>query len=208
MSIKVNSRCAKCRRAGEKLMLKGEKCMGPKCAFGRRSYAPGAHGPNQKRIKLSGYGKQLKEKQKVKRMYGILERQFSNLVAEASKKVGDTSKILTSFLESRLDNTVFRAGFAKARLSARQLVSHGLIAVDGKKVDVPSFRVKPGMVVAVKEGAKNKKVMENMSEQLSKAETPSWISVDAKSLSAKVLNAPTLDNANFNAQSIIEFYSR
>ena len=208
MSTKVNSKCAKCRRAGEKLMLKGEKCLGPKCPFGKRNYAPGVHGPSNKHSKLSGYGKQLKEKQKVKRMYGLMERQFSNYVEEASRKVGDTSKWLIQYLESRLDNTVFRAGLAKARLSARQLVSHGLVTVNGRKVDVPSFRVKPGMVISIKEGSKKKKVMENVSERLAKAEFPSWISVDAKALSAKVLNAPTLENPNYNAQSIIEFYSR
>ncbi len=189
-------------------MLKGEKCMGPKCPFGKRSYAPGVHGPDSRRSKISGYGKQLKEKQKVKRIYGLLERQFSNYVAEAEGKVGDTSKWLTQYLESRLDNVVYRGGLAKSRLGARQLVSHGLIAVNGGKVDVPSFRVKPGMVVAIKEGAKKKKGMENIGERLTKAEFPSWISVDATALSVKVLNLPTLENPNFNAQSIIEFYSR
>lgn len=189
-------------------MLKGEKCLGPKCPFGKRNYAPGVHGPNSRRSKLSGYGKQLKEKQKVKRIYGLLERQFSNYVAEAQGKVGDTSKWLTQYLESRLDNVVYRAGLSKARFGARQLVSHGLITVNGAKVDIPSFRVKPGMVVAIKEGAKKKKGVENIGEHLAKAEFPSWISVDVKALSAKVLNAPTLENPNFNAQSIIEFYSR
>lgn len=209
MSVKVNSKCAQCRTAGEKLMLKGEKCLGPKCPFSRRNYPPGMHGPNKKRVKkLSGYGKQLKEKQKVKRIYGILERQFRTLVEEAGRKVGDTSKILINLLESRLDNTVYRASFAKSRLGARQLVSHGFITVNGRKVDVPSFRIKPGMVVTIKEAAKSKKGLENLAENLTKAEIPSWISVDAKSLSFKVLNPPSLDNPNFNTQSIIEFYSR
>lgn len=208
MSVKVNSKCAKCRRAGEKLMLKGDKCLGPKCPFAKRSYAPGVHGPNARHSKLSGYGRQLKEKQKVKRMYGLMEKQFSNYVEEASRKVGDTSKYLISYLESRLDNSVFRAGFAKARLSARQMVSHGLIAVNGRRVDVPSFRVKPGMVISIKEGAEAKKIFEGVGEKMSKAEFPSWLSVDAKALNAKVLNTPTLENPNFNAQSIIEFYSR
>jgi small subunit ribosomal protein S4 len=208
MSQKVNSKCAQCRRAGEKLMLKGDKCVGPKCPFVKRSYPPGMHGPDKKRVKISGYGKQLKEKQKIKRIYGMLERQFSNLVAEASLKEGDTSKILTSYLESRLDNAVFRAGFAKSRLSARQLVSHGLITVNGRRVDVPSFRAKPGMVIAVKENKKKKRIMENLSERIAKAELPSWVSVNPEALSAKILNEPVLENPNFNAQSIIEYYSR
>lgn len=208
MSEKINSKCAKCRRAGEKLMLKGEKCVGPKCPFAKRSYAPGAHGPDRKRSKLSGYGKQLLEKQKVKRMYGLIERQFSNIVSDAVGKVGDTSKILVGLLESRLDNVVFRAGLAKSRISARQLVSHGLVTVNGKKIDVPSYRVKTGSTVAIKESAGKKKGMEGLSERLAKAEFPAWIGVDPQALSAKVLNAPTLDNPNFNAQAIIEFYSR
>jgi len=208
MSQKVNSKCAQCRRAGEKLMLKGDKCVGPKCPFVKRSYPPGMHGPDKKRVKISGYGKQLKEKQKIKRIYGMLERQFSNLVAEASLKEGDTSKILTSYLESRLDNAVFRAGFAKSRLSARQLVSHGLITVNGRRVDVPSFRAKPGMIIAVKENKKKKRIMENLSERIAKAELPSWVSVNPEALSAKILNEPVLENPNFNAQSIIEYYSR
>ncbi len=189
-------------------MLKGEKCIGPKCPFAKRSYPPGAHGPDRKRKKISGYGKQLAEKQKVKRMYGLLEKQFSNLVSEASSKVGDTSKTLIGMLESRLDNVVFRAGFAKSRLSARQLVSHGLVTVDGKKIDVPSYRVKTGSIVAVKESAQKKKGMEGLTERLAKVEFPAWLSVDPEALSAKILNSPFLDNPNFNVQVIIEFYSR
>jgi len=208
MSVKINSKCVKCRRAGEKLMLKGEKCIGPKCPFAKRSYPPGMHGPDKKHSKISGYGKQLKEKQKVKRMYGLVERQFANYVAEASKKVGDTSKYLIGYLESRLDNVVFRAALAKSRLAARQLVSHGLIAVNDRKVDIPSYRVKPGCVIAVKKEARNKKVFENLEERLAKADFPSWLAVDSKTASAKVLNAPVLENPNYNAQSIIEYYSR
>lgn len=208
MSLKINSRCAQCRRAGEKLMLKGEKCLGPKCPFVKRSYPPGMHGPDQRRAKLSGYGKQLKEKQKVKRAYGLIERQFANLVEEAQNKVGDTSKILVNLLESRLDNVVYRAAFGKNRMNARQLVSHGLITVNGKKVDIPSFRVKAGMVVAIKPEAKSKKAFENFTERLTKADYPSWISVDPVAFSARILNAPALENPNFSAQSIIEFYSR
>lgn len=208
MSEKINTKCAQCRRAGEKLMLKGEKCLTPKCPMNKRNYPPGMHGLNQKRTKMSGYGRQLKEKQKVKRVYGLIERQFANYVNEAAKKVGDTGKLLVASLESRLDNVVFRAGFAKSRLTARQLVNHGHFTVNGRKVDIPSYRVKSGDVVAVKESAKNKKGMQGLEERLAKAEYPSWIGVDAKTLSAKVLNIPTLENPNFNPATIIEFYSR
>lgn len=208
MSEKINSKCAQCRRAGEKLMLKGEKCLGPKCPLNKRNYAPGMHGPDRRRRKTSGYGLQLKEKQKVKRMYGLLERQFATLVGEASSKVGDTGKTLISYLESRLDNVVFRSGLAKSRLAARQLVSHGLITVDGKKIDVPAYQVKVGSVVGIKDSAKNKKVFENLSERVSKSEIPAWLSIDPQTFNVKVLNTPVLENPNFSVQTIIEFYSR
>jgi len=208
MSKKINSACAKCRRAGEKLMLKGEKCFGPKCPLTKRNYPPGMHGPTQKRTKTSGYGKQLREKQKAKRLYGLLERQFANYVTEASSKVGDTSKYLIQYLESRLDNAVYRAGFSKARLSARQLVGHGLMSINGRRVDVPSYRVRVGDVIAVKESAKNKKVFQGLAERLAKIDPPAWIGLSANDLSFKVLNPPAIDEPGFDAKMIIEFYSR
>lgn len=208
MSTKINSNCAKCRRAGEKLMLKGEKCMGPSCPFAKRSYPPGMHGPKQRRPKISNYGKQLLEKQKVKRMYGMMEKQFSTYIDKASEKIGDTSKHFIILLESRLDNTVFRAGFCKSRFTARQMVTHGLMTVNGKKVDVPSFQVKVGDIISIKEASVKKPIFEGLGERLTNSEFPSWISVDVKNLSAKVLNIPTLENPNYNAKSIIEFYSR
>lgn len=209
MSEKLNSKCAKCRAAGEKLMLKGEKCIGSKCPFAKRSYPPGDHGPDKKRRgKISGYGRQLMEKQKVKRMYGLMEKQFSAVVAEAESRTGDTGKILVSILESRLDNIVYRAGFARSRMSARQMVTHGLVTVDGKKLDVPSARIKVGAIISIKESAKKKKGLEGLSERLAKVELPSWLSVDANALSIKVLNTPALENPNFNVPAIIEFYSR
>jgi len=208
MSIKLNSKCAKCRRAGEKLMLKGEKCLSAKCPMTKRNYPPGMHGPNARRGKGSGYGKQLAEKQKAKRVYCLVEKQFANYVAEASRKVGDTSKYLTLYLESRLDNVVYRAGLAKSRMAARQMVGHGLIAVNGRKVDIPSCRVKVGDTVGVKSSAMGKKIFQGLSEKLAKYEAPSWLAVNAQSLSAKVLNPPSVDNPIFNAKVIIEFYSR
>ena len=192
-----------CRKFGEKL------CDSPKCPITRRSYPPGQHGPNQKgHKKLSSFGKQLREKQKVKRIYGLLEKQFSNYVAEASRKTGDTGKFLLNYLESRLDNVVYRLGLAPSRSAARQLVNHGHILVNGKKIDIASYRVKVGEVVTLKEKTRASKLFENISDKLAKLEAPSWLSPDAKNLSGKVLNFPTAENPNFDTSLIVEFYSR
>lgn len=191
-----------CRLYGEKL------CDSPKCPITRRNYPAGQHGASRKHAKLSGYGKQLREKQKAKRLYGLLERQFSNYVTEASKKTGDTSKFLLSYLESRLDNVVYRGGIGASRAAARQIVTHGHITVNGRKLDIPSYRVKVGDVIAIKESDKKSKLFENLSEKMGKMEYPAWLGADQKSLAIKMLNAPTLENPQFNAKSIIEFYSR
>jgi small subunit ribosomal protein S4 len=191
-----------CRLYGEKL------CDSAKCPITRRNYPSGQHGQERKRAKLSGFAKQLREKQKAKFVYGLLERQFSNYVAEASKKTGDTSKIFLSYLESRLDNVVFRSGFAASRRLARQLVTHGHITVNGRKLDIPSYRVKVGDVVSIKEGSKKSKVFESLAERMSKTEAPSWLAVEPKNSTGKVLNAPSLERPNFDAKLIVEFYSR
>lgn len=191
-----------CRQFGEKL------CDSPKCPVTKRNYPAGQHGQTSKRNKVSGFGKQLREKQKVKRIYGILERQFSNYVAEASRKTGDTSKYLLNYLEARLDNVVYRTGLAPSRAAARQLVGHGHVLVNGKKVNIPSYRVRVGEVIEIKETAKKSKLFENAAEVIGKKEMPSWLSVDGKKLSAKILNSPTIENPNFDANSIIGFYSR
>jgi small subunit ribosomal protein S4 len=191
-----------CRLYGEKL------CDSPKCPITRRNYPAGQHGADRKHAKLSGYGKQLREKQKAKRLYGILERQFANYVAEAAKKTGDTSKILLSYLESRLDNVVYRSAIASSRAAARQMVAHGHITVNGKKLDIPSYRVRVGDVIAIKESAKKSKLFEGVAEKMGKAELPAWIAAEPKTVTAKVLNTPTLELPQFNAKSIIEFYSR
>jgi len=209
MARKIDSTCSQCRRVSEKLFLKGEKCFGPHCAVTRRSYPSGQHGPNKKhRTKLSGYGKQLLEKQKVKEVYGILERQFANYVAEASIKTGDTSKFLLNYLESRLDNVVFRMGLGKSRSAARQIVNHGHVTVNGKKVDIASFRVRVGDVIGLTAKAKAKKIFEKIEEQLAKVEAPSWLAIEPKAITGKILNNPTVDHVNFDAKTIIEFYSR
>ncbi len=191
-----------CRSYGEKL------CDSPKCPVTRRNYPPGVHGQSKKRPKLSGFAKQLREKQKVKRIYGILERQFSNYVTDAAKKTGNTSVFLIQALESRLDNVVFRTGLSKSRAAARQMVAHGHIAVNGRKVDIPSYQTKVGETVAVNEKSVNKKMIEILKDGLDKFEPPAWIGFDSKALSAKILNTPTVDGKPFNARVIIEFYSR
>lgn len=200
--------CSHCRSAGEKLFLKGEKCFGPKCPLVKRNYAPGQHGPGKRHVKVSGYGKQLRQKQQAKNVYGLRERQFSNYVAAATEKTGDTSKILIGFLESRLDNVAYRMGLVSSRAAARQLVGHGHITVNGKKVDIPSFRVRVGDVVALSADAKNKKQFEKITEKLAKVEAPVWLGLDAQQASAKILNTPAWDNPSFDAKAIIEFYSR
>lgn len=191
-----------CRKFGEKL------CDSVKCPVARRKYPAGMHGPEKKHTKLSGFAKQLREKQKAKKLYGILERQFANYVAEASKKTGDTSKILLGYLESRLDNVVYRIGLAGSRRLARQLVSHGHILVNGKKVNIPSYRVRIGETVSLKEKSKKFKIFENISDILAKRESVGWLSIDPKAVSAKVLNIPTVEQPQFEAKQIIEFYSR
>jgi len=202
MARQIGPKHKLCRKYGEKL------CDCIKCPITKRNYPAGQHGQAKKRPKISGFGKQLLEKQKVRKIYGILERQFSNYVTEASKKVGDTSKILLNFLESRLDNVVYRIGLAPSRAAARQVVNHGHIVVNGEKVDIASYRVKVGQTVGLSNRSKNKKYFEGISEKLQKVEVPSWLSVDSKNASGKILNTPILENPNFNPKVIIEFYSR
>ncbi|MEK7680932.1 MAG: 30S ribosomal protein S4 [Patescibacteria group bacterium] len=191
-----------CRKYGEKL------CDSPKCPISKRNYPPGVHGPDQRRPKKSVYGKQLFEKQKAKLIYGLLEKQFSNYVAEASNKTGDTNKILMSYLESRLDNIVYKSGLAKSRRAARQMVGHGHILVGGQKVNIPSYRVKVGQEISVNEKSKGKLLFDKIAEKLAKENVPAWLSVDTSKISAKVLNTPMNDEPGFNAKSIIEFYTR
>lgn len=178
-------------------------------ALARRPFAPGVHGPDS-RTRMTDYGKQLREKQKAKRIYGLNERQFSNVFAEVSKKRGNTAEMLIQTLESRLDNVVFRAGFAKTRPAARQFVSHAHIEVNGKKVNVPSYRVRPGEVISVRENKKKKGNWTQTTETVAKKEVPSWLSLDAGALSVKVTGKPegTELQQPFDTKLIVEFYSR
>jgi len=178
-------------------------------ALARRPFPPGAHGP-ESRTRMTDYGKQLREKQKAKRLYGLNERQFSNLFEEVSKKKGNTGEMLVQELEARLDNVVFRAGLAKTRPAARQAVSHAHFMVNGKKVNVPSYRVRAGDVVAVRENKKTKGNLKGAEEVLSKKENLSWLAIEAKDLSVKVTGKPTGIELQqpFDAKMIVEFYSR
>lgn len=209
MAKNLDPKCKQCRRRGEKLFLKGERCTSPKCAIIKRNYPPGIHGVKGKKF-LTNYGQQLSEKQKAKKFYGILEKQFKNYYLKSIKKFGNTAEILLQMLELRLDNVVFRLGFTKSREEARQLVSHGHFMVNNKKVNIPSYQVKLKDVISLKPGKEKLKLYTNLSKKLEKYEVPSWLSLDAKELKGKVLNQPTIVEIKppFNPTLIVEFYSR
>lgn len=204
--------CKTCRRLGQKLFLKGERCSSPKCAMIKRAYAPG---PQKKKRggTPSEYKKSLSEKQTLKKWYGLSERQFARYVEETLAKMGkvdDVSAELIRRLEKRLDNVIFRLGFAKSRSQARQLVSHSYFLINGKPVNVPSYEVKKNDIIAVKENKKQKGVFKNLSEELKRKETPAWLSLDKKKLESKTLGDPNLDEVKPPAEIslIFEFYSR
>jgi small subunit ribosomal protein S4 len=201
--------CRLCRRQGEKLFLKGTKCSTEKCPAGRRAYAPGQHGQGR-RQKLSNYGLQLREKQKVKRIYGVLEKQFRRYFQIASKTKGVTGKMLLQMLERRLDNVIFRTGLAVSRSQARQLVRHNHISVNGKRVNIPSYLVDKddAIKVTTKEKALNK-IKENL--EASKDRTvPAWIAFDAAGMSAKIIRLPEKEDIQqpIQEQLIVELYSK
>lgn len=206
---KTDSQCKKCRRAGEKLFLKGEKCYSPKCILVKRNFPPGVHGAKGYG-KLTSYGKQLKEKQKAKRIYGLRERQFENYFSKAFKKVGNTGELLFRALETRLDNVVYRLGFAHSREEARQLVSHGHFSVGGRKVDIPSFSVKVGDIIALREKSQKMPRFADIKEELAKKPMASWLNLDNNELKAKVTSLPKLGDGEMNIdwRTIVEFYSK
>ncbi len=200
--------CKLCRREGTKLFLKGERCTSGKCAFDHRSTAPGQHGASRK--KIEEYGKQLREKQKARRYYGVLEGQFKHYYELAEKKEGITGTNLLIILESRLDNVVYRMGMAASRKEARQLVLHAHFTLNGKKVTIPSLLVKPGDVIAVKESSRDSVKIKELAEAMQSAITPKWLDVDKTALSAKVLTAPAREDIDFEfeEQLIVELYSK
>lgn len=210
MARDIDPKCKKCRRAGEKLFLKGERCESTKCAMVKRNYAPGQHGQKGMR-RLSDYGLQLKEKQKAKRMYGVLERQFRNYYTKAIRQTGKTGEIISQLLETRLDNVVFRSGLTNSRGLARQLVAHGNFTVNGKNIDIPSYQAKVGDLIAVKanKAAKSKYWLE-VAKNLAKAEPAEWLQMDPKSFSVKVLRLPAENDFEklIDMSQIVEIYSK
>jgi len=203
------SSCRICRRQGSKLFLKGQRCYTEKCGFDKRSYAPGQHGKTQ-RTKLSNYGLQLKEKQKVKKIYGILERQFRKYFKTASRSKGVTGSKLLELLERRLDNVIFRAAFVSSRPEGRQMVMHGHVLVNDRKVDIPSFSVKTGDIVVIKPKEKTVKRVKESAEKLKDRGYPSWIEVDKGALKAKITRVPERSDiaADIKEQLIVELYSK
>ena len=200
--------CRICRREGDKLFLKGDRCYTDKCAIARRSYAPGQHGQGRK--KMSEYGTQLREKQKAKRYYGLLENQFYHYFELASKMAGKTGENLLKVLESRLDNVVYRAGFAMSRPEARQLVSHGHFTVNGKPVNIPSYMVKAGDVVAIVEKSMSSDKIKGVLEANASRPALNWLSVDKNKAQATVVNLPERSEIDLQVeeQLIVELYSK
>jgi len=200
--------CRFCRRETTKLFLKGDRCFSDKCAVERRNYPPGQHG--QGRPKHTDYGIQLREKQKVRRIYGVLEKQFRNYIHLSEKKKGVTGENLLLLLESRLDNIVYRMGFATSGAEARQIINHGHVLVNGRKVDITSFRTKPGMVIEVKEVSRKIKAIEESLNTASRRGIPQWLEVDVAGFKGQVKAWPAREDLDpkIREQLIVEFYSR
>ena len=202
--------CRLCRRQGIKLFLKGERCFTPKCAVERRPTPPGASPSDRRRRKESEFSLQLKEKQKARRIYGVLERQFSKHFFAAEHQPGVTGENLLRILEMRLDNVVYRLGFADSRKQARQLVRHGHVTLNGRRTDIASARLRQGDVVSVSPGARNTEYFKIIGETIAKKSVPRWLELDAAELSGRILSLPNREDieANVNEQLIVEFYSR
>ena len=200
--------CRLCRREGEKLFLKGTRCYTHKCAVSRREYAPGQHG--LKKGKLSNFGVQLREKQKIKRIYGVLETQFRNYFLKATSTKGVTGHILLQSLERRLDSVLFNCGFAKSRTDGRQITSHNHVSVNNRRVNIPSFLVKPNDVIEIKTDAKSLETIKANLEMTKERKIPGWLNVDPANLKITVVRVPTREDVTFtvNEQLVVELYSR
>ncbi|MFA6098465.1 MAG: 30S ribosomal protein S4 [Patescibacteria group bacterium] len=210
MAKNLNSKCKQCRRIGEKLFLKGERCFTPKCAMIKRNYPPGMHGVKGS-SRLSEYGMQLREKQRAAKTYHILEKQFSNYYKKAKQLKGETSDNFLRLLELRLDNVIYRLGLTKSRSIASQLISHGHIFVNGKKLDISSYQTRVGDIITLKPLSKKKVFFEELVKKINKKDLPKWlIYVDDKELQAKVISQPAKEDlpGDINAPIIIEYYSR
>jgi small subunit ribosomal protein S4 len=202
--------CRLCRREGMKLFLKGERCYTEKCAIEKRNVPPGQHGPSRRRAKVAGYGIQLREKQKVKRTYGVLENQFRRYFEAADRQKGITGELLLQMLERRLDNVIYRLGFATSRPQARQLVRHGHFTVNGRKVDIPSYAVRQGDMIAVRSGSGENPTIQHAMEEVKGRGIPEWLLFDAGALSGRISSLPTREQINLPVQEqlIVELYSK
>lgn len=200
--------CRLCRRTGEKLMLKGERCDSPKCSLEKRSSPPGQR-PTRRR-KVSDYELRLREKQKARFTYGIMEKQFYGLFNRAARSMGTSVDMFVQLLERRLDNVIYRLGFADSRAQARQLVRHGHIKINGRKVDIPSYLVKQGDTISWRERSMKTELYQTVTQDIDSKVTPSWLSVDKNNLSAQVMTLPTPEEvaAKFDGKMIVEYYSR
>jgi len=209
MARVLDAKCRLCRREGEKLFLKGEKCFTVKCAVERRAYAPGQHG-QKSGMRLSDYGKQLREKQKLRRIYGLLERQFRSTYKEAARSKGVTGERLLQLLESRLDSIAYRMGFGISRTEARQVVRHNGVLVNGKRVNIPSYQVKPGDTVEIASKAKEQLRIKAAAEATESRGIPEWLQVDTKGLKGTYKSMPTRTDlpSTINESLIIELYSK
>jgi len=209
MARDLDAKCRQCRREGEKLFLKGEKCFTDRCAVERRGYAPGQHG-QKSGSRMSDFGKQLREKQKLRRTYGVLERQFRKTYAEASRSKGVTGERLLQLLETRLDSVAYRMGFGASRTESRQLVRHNGVHVNGKRVNIPSYQVRPGDVVEVAEKAKAQLRVKAAAEAAESRGVPDWMEVDAKALKGTFKALPTRPElpSSINESLVIELYSK
>jgi small subunit ribosomal protein S4 len=210
MARYIYAKCRLCRRVGDKLMLKGDRCLSAKCAVEHRNGVPGQKANLKHRTKISDRGIQLREKQKARYTYGILERQFRKTFATAGKIQGVTGENLVELLEKRLDNIVFRMGFASSRAQARQIVRHGHITLNGHKTDIPSCLVKAGDVIGVRPNSTKNEYMKIVSETLKDHALPPWLSLDIDNLNGKVLSIPKFEDieTKFDVQAIVEYYSR
>jgi small subunit ribosomal protein S4 len=204
----IGSKCRLCRREGEKLFLKGEKCYSSKCPIENRPFPPGQHG--QRRTRLSDYARQLREKQKLRRTYGVLEGQFRSYYQEADRRKGSTGENLLQLLEGRLDNVVYRMGFGASRSEARQLVRHNTVMVNGSKLNIPSYQVKPGDVISVVERAKEQLRVKGASDAAQQRGYPSWMEVDASKLTGTFKAVPERSDlpAEIQEQLVVELYSK
>lgn len=203
------AKCKLCRREGEKLFLKGARCLSDRCAIERRPFPPGQHGQSRRR-KVSAYGLQLREKQKIRRLYGVLEKQFHNYFEKASRRKGVTGETLLQFLETRLDNLVYRLGFAPSRNAARQLVRHRHVLVDNQLVDIPAYNVRPGQVIKIKEKSRNLDMIHTALKEVGRAGELPWLRLNKASLEGELLEIPKRADIpmTVNEQLVVELYSK